>query len=246
MQFCSLRNRLAALLLVCIVIAGCTRAINRSAERRIRDALPQLVGPAKDYRVHVDNEPLQTVSGHLASVDIDGEDVQLSNGLLIDRLHLMLHNVDFDMRRHVVRGVGSASFDAAFGEAAVDEFLAGEAASEGTIRKPRVRFGNNHMVTLSAERVALGLGIPFSVTGPVEIDGPQHVNLDPHHMTVVGIPISGLPLRFLKEHFEHGLDLSSLPFPLELQAISTGPGKLTLAGSADVASVLLQAQLREP
>src|SRR5581483_397340 len=53
-----------------IVAVSCGRAINRAAERRIRDALPDTLGPARQYRVHVDNAPDRTLRGRLANVTI--------------------------------------------------------------------------------------------------------------------------------------------------------------------------------
>ena len=225
-----------------LLLCGCTRAINRSAERRIRDALPDLLGSARDYRVHVENDPMRTVTGHLSRVRVDGDEVQMKNGLLIDSLHLMLTGVEVDTRRRIVTGVRSARFSADFGEAAVDEYMAGEMAQQGSIRHPRVHFRANNLVTLTAERTALGIGIPFTITGPVSVASPTRIGLDPRHMTVVGLPLAGAPLRVLTSHFEHGLDLSSLPLPVSISSVNTTPGRLTLSGTADAGAILRAAR----
>jgi hypothetical protein len=223
-------------------LTGCERAINRSAERKIRDALPDLLGPARAYSVHVSGAATRTAQGHLARVTVDGDDVDLSNGLLLDRLHLDLKNVEVDTGRRRVQRIGDVRFVATVGENSLDEFLAGESPEGEPIRNIRVLLESNNSVTLSADRVVLGAGVPFRLTGPLRIVGPQRIEIDPTRLTVIGIPLSGAPLRFLKQRFESAIDLSSMPFAVRLTGVQTQPGKLILSGTADVTSLLEHAE----
>lgn len=231
-----------SLALLGALTSGCTRPINRTAERHIRDALPGLLGPAKQYRVHVDSAPMQTIQGRLADVTVDGDHVQLSNGLLLDTLHLDIKGVDVNTSRGQIRSIREARFSTTVGEASVDAYLANEAATDSSIRKAHVRFGDDNIVTLAAERVTLRVGVPFSVSGPVRVSSPQHIQFDPQHLTVLGIGIGGTSLRLLTSRFEKGIDLSKLPLPIRLIGIRTAPGELTLDGTADVAEILRQAR----
>ncbi len=232
----------AALLPILVLMAGgCGRAVNRGAERRVRDALPDLLGPAKQYRVHVGSAPGRTVQGRLGTVTIDGVDVRLSNGLLLDLLHLDLRGVAIDTRRGRVERVESAAFSATLGEASLDEFLAGESPPDSPLRKVRLHLADN-AVTIAGQRVILGLDAPFQLTGPVRVAGPQRIEIDPTRLTVVGIPFQGVVLRFLKGRFESAIDLSRLPFPVRLSSVQAAPGRLILQGSADVSPLLDRAQ----
>jgi hypothetical protein len=244
MQPLTRRRTFLALTLLTLfpLLVGCGRAINRTAERRIRDALPNILGPARQYRVHVENSPTRTIEGRLSNVTVDGDDVQLSNGLLLDQLHLDLQDMEVDTHSHQVRKIGSARFVATIGEAGLDEFLAGESPQGDTIRKTRVSLGDRNIVTIASERVTLGVGIPFQITGPLRVAGPRRNEIDAARMVVVGIPISGMPLRFLKQRFESGLDLSQLPFPVQITSVQTTRGRLMLAGTADVTALLRNAQ----
>lgn len=227
-------------MLLCVVIsmAGCGRAVNRTAERRVRDMLPSVLGPARVYRVHVANSPARTAQGHLSDVIIDGDDVAFRNGLLLDQLHLELKNVDVDIRRNKVRSIGEAHFTAALTEKSLDEFLAGEAPAGETIRGTHVHLGDQNIVTISAERMTLGVGVPFRLTGPIKLAGPAKIEIDATRMTVVGIPITGIPLKYLKRRFESAVDLTGIPFAVHLASLQTTPGKLTLSGTANTASIL--------
>lgn len=233
---------MVALLAVLWIGTGCGRAINRSAERRIRDALPDLLGSARQYRVHVANAPERTLQGRLANVTVDGDDVQLATGLLLDHLHLDLKDVEVDKEHKRVRRIGDVRFLATVGAAGLDEFLAGETPEDEPIRNTRVSLGAGNSVTIAAERVVLGAGVPFHMTGPLRIAGPQRIELDPTNLNVIGIPIGGLPLRFLRSRFESAIDLSKLPFPVHLTGVRTEPGTLLLSGTADVTALLQRAQ----
>src|SRR2546421_6263124 len=78
------------------VVSGCGRPINRTAERRIRDALPGYIGPARVWRAHVDNPVERTLTGRLARVTIDGEAVALKSTIPLDSLHIEMTGVEVD------------------------------------------------------------------------------------------------------------------------------------------------------
>lgn len=228
--------------LILISFAGCGRAVNRTAERRIREALPDLLGTARQYKVHVEGSAERTIGGRLSRVTVDGDDVELSNGLLLDHLHLDLQGVDYDTRRRQVRAIKEAHFQATLSSNTLDVYLAGESPPNETLRHPRVTFGAGNEVTIAAERITLGIGVPFRLTGPLRIAGPRRLEIDPTRLVVVGIPFTGAILRFLVQRFEGAGDLSPLPFPVQLTGVQTAPGTMTLSGTADVAAILKRAQ----
>ncbi len=219
---------------------GCGRAVNRAAERRIRDALPNVLGPAREYRVHVNGSAENTLGGHLSDVAVDGTAVLLPGSLQLDSLHLDLKGVE--VRGSKVTRVRQALFTAVMSEASIDEYLAGEAPEGEPLRGTHVTLANNNIVTITSERVVLGIGIPFHMTGPLRLNGDQLVELDPTRLVVAGIPIYGRPLNFLKKRFETAADLSTLAFPIHLTSIRTERGRLIASGTADVSEILRQNQ----
>ena len=233
------------LLLGVVALGGCTRTVNRTAERKIRDVLPDVLGPARQYRAHIDSAPGNTTAGRLAAVTIDGDDVELPNGLLLDAVHLELKGIALDTKAQRVRSVREARFTVTVGENSLNEFLAGEARDGETIQKLRLTL-NNGRVTLAAERVVLGVGVPFSFTGPLRVLPPRRIELDPTRFEVVGIPITGKVLQFLKQRFENSLDLTALPFPVQITSVTTTKGQVTLSGTADVDALLRHAQESRP
>jgi LmeA-like phospholipid-binding len=231
----------AMLLAVAAAICGCGRAINRSAERRIRDILPDLIGTAREYRVHVSGPDTDTARGRIQGISVDGRDINLANGLLLDSLHLEMAHITADFEHKQIRSVESAHFTASIGETALDEYFAGESPEGETLRNVRISIREGS-VAISGERVVLGLGVPFKAYGPLRLTGPQKIELDPSRLVVVGIPITGAPLRFIKKKFESAMDLSSLPVPMRLDGVTMHSHKLVLSGTPDIPAIL---QLRK-
>lgn len=237
-------NSLVLLAGLMVLAGGCGRAINRTAERRIREALPQAIGPAKEYRVHVENSPVRTIQGQFANITIDGDDVRFPTGLILDNLHIQLKNVNVDTRKGRVRHIGEARFAITVSENSLDEFIAGESPPGETMRKTRLTLSDNNIITVTGERVTLGIGIPFRITGPIRVASPTRIELDPTRLTVVGIPFSGLPLKFLKNRIESSVDLNQFPVPVDLFDVKTQRGSMTLTGEIDADSLLSKAQAR--
>ena len=244
-------SRLITIFFLCCGILlplGCGRAINRSAERRVRDALPDVLGPARAYRVHIDSDPDRTIRGHLARVLIDGDQVQMNSGMYFDAFHLELRGVDVDLHSGRVRAIKETYFTATVSAATVNEYLVGETFSEGKLRNVRVAFASGG-VTMSAEREVVNVNppligknitvfAPFQLTGPVRLAGPRRLEMDAARLEVEGITLSGAPLKFLMRRFESGFDLNGLPFPVTLTQVQTGQNVITLSGTADVSGLL--------
>ena len=228
-------------ILALLALAGCTRPINRAAERHIRDLLPQALGPAKSYQVHVSGSPFRTASGRLHDVTIDGQDVQLGKGMLLDELDLHLQGVDVDTLHKRLKGIRSASFAATVGATALDEYFAGESPQGADLQNVAVHFAPGDHVVISGDRMVLGLGVPFTVSGPVRTEGGRRLELDATALRVAGIPLGGVILNFVKDHFDSAVDLSQLPFGVEITGVTTSAGKLTLSGTANTAAILAAA-----
>jgi hypothetical protein len=229
-------------LIALLALTGCDRPVNRSAEGHIRRAMPDILGPAKKYDVRVEGGWDRTIQGRLSKVAVDGYDVQVANGLLFDHLRLDLKDVRVDTQKKRVKDIREVRFTVTISKANIDEYLAGEAGNDDTIRKARIQLNANNSVTLSAERVVLGVGVPFSLTGPIRVGGAKRIELDAQRLTFIGIPVWGPPLEWLKTHFEAAVDLAHLPFPVQLTEARTEPGHLILSGTADISALLQKAE----
>ncbi len=230
-------------ILVAFSAFGCGRTINRTAERKIREALPDAIGPARVYKVHIESAALRTIQGRFSDVTIEGEDVQFPTGILMDKMHIDLKNVRVDTGKGRVTEIGEAKFMMTLSEKSLDEYLAGEAPVGETFRKSRLTLGDNNNVTFSAERVIIGgIGVPFRLTGPLLLINPKRIEIDAKKLTVVGIPFTGGVLAFIKKRIESSIDLNSLPVKVYLSEVTTQRGSIMMTGTLDTQDLLRKAQ----
>src|SRR3989442_8384893 len=117
------RSLTVAFLGTLIGLGGCSRPINRAAERKIRDALPSYLGPAKSWQAHVENAPERTARGQLKRVIIEGDGVVLRQSLSLERLHIEMEDVDFDSKRAKLNAVGKTTFAAIISEVGLNDYL---------------------------------------------------------------------------------------------------------------------------
>lgn len=224
------------LLLALILLSGCARTINRTAERRIRDALPGYIGPARVWRAHVDNPAERTIRGRLARVTIDGEGVRLRQAIVCDTLHIEMRDVEADTRRGRLRSVGETTFAAVISEASLNDYLrANPPPPDEPTRIQHVSLRRGTM-TASATRRLLGREWPYTVTAEPRLASPTKLEFDPDRMTVAGlrVPLPTAVLRWFARRLDQGFDFSTLPFPVRISHFQVDRGRITLTGSADV------------
>ncbi len=232
---------IALLLILGLLLTGCTRPINRTAESRIREVLPDIVGQAKSYEVRIDNAWERTLQGKLTRVDIEGTEVHFRNGLILDNLSLVLQGVVIDVGSRKLRKIRETDFSITIGEKNLNEYLVDEVIDGETLRKIRVLLQDNR-VTVKGERVVLGVGVPFEISGNLLIKSATILELETSRLRVVGIPFSGKILQFLKRRIENAVDLSQISFPMVLNEVKVTPGKLTLSGKANPMPLIEQSR----
>lgn len=230
----------AAACLACA--AGCQRTVNRTAERKVRDALPRVIGPARVWRAHVDNPAERTLQGRLRTVAIEGEQVSLRGIVLLDLLQIEMRGVVVDVARSRLRSVEEASFRAVILEDAVNAyFRENPPPPDEPVRVRRVRLRPG-IIHVQATRWLLGRAWPFTATVEPRVAGPTRLEFDPERMSVAGLPVP-LPaaaLRWLARLLSDGLDLSALPIPVRIRRVQVDTGRITLEGEADVARLLAE------
>jgi len=223
-----------------LLVLGCGRAINRTAERKIRETLPGLFGTAKQYRVHINNPAERTLSGRFRQVSIEGTDVMLPNGILLDGLSLNIKGIETADNR--IKKVQEVRFTLTFSESTLNEVLAQRMPSGQAFTNPQFTFRNN-TITITGQHSKFG--IPLRAIGRLYLNVEQRLALD-LKASVIGMPISASSLAPLKKNFEQAVDLRVLPFPVQITGVEVSEGRLKLSGTADINTVLEQMQTRKP
>lgn len=229
--FCLLTSAFCLLLL-----PSCTRTINRSAERRIRDALPGYIGSARVWNAHIDNPAERTIRGRLARVTIDGEGVHLRQTIVCDTLHIEMRDAVVDTGKNRLRSVGETTFTAVIGEASLNDYLRSAPTPPGEPTRVRHVDLRQGRMTASATRWLLGRDWPYTVTVEPRLASPTKLEFDPDRMNVAGlrVPLPVTVLRWFARRLDQGFDFSTLPFPVRISTFQVEQGRITVSGTADV------------
>ncbi len=230
----AIRN--TAIILACILTSGCTRTVNRAAERRIRDVLPQYIGNARVWRAHVENPPERTIRGKLSRITIDGEAVDFGEIIRMAGLHIDMRDATFDVDRKRLTSVASTAFETEIDERDLNDYLRKfPPPDQEPVRIKRVWLRPGSMYA-EGTRWALGKAWPFTATSKPALISPTRVKFDVEKMSVVGLPVP-LPaawLSWLSHRLSQGFDFTTLPFPVRIESFKIESGRLTLTGTADV------------
>jgi len=232
-----MRNRFPILFAASIILlaAGCTRPVNRAAERKIRDALPTFIGPARIWTAHVENAPERTARGKLSRVIIDGAGVEVRKTIRLSRLHIEMHDAVVDVGRSRLKSVGRTTFEATVAERDLNEYLRAAASPDDSVRIRSVRLGNNRITLDSAYRL-LGRDVGFSAEVEPRLANPSRLEFDPERFSLLGvrIPLPGAALRWISSRLTDGFDFSTLPFPVAIASVQVTKGAVEVSGTADV------------
>lgn len=226
---------LAAVLLM-VSLCGCGRMINRTAERRIREALPSYIGPAASWQAHIDNPELRTIQGKLRTITIDGSQVQLRQMITCDSLHIEMRDTSYDIGRSRLKSVGATTFRAVITEGALNDYLKRfPPPDDEPVHIKQVQVTDGH-VKADGTRWLLGKAWAFSVTAEPRLASPTQLQFDADRISVIGVrvPLPASWLRYLSRHLSEGFDFSTLPFPLRITRFEAEHGKVAVEGSADV------------
>lgn len=229
-------RRVLCLLAIPLLTTGCTRPINRAAERRIRDVLPAYIGPARRWLAHVENAPERTIRGKLSRVTIEGSDVELARAVSLGSLRIEIRDADVDTRKGMLRRVGSTHFRAVITEAGLNRYIRDfPPPPEEPVRYNRVRLRDGGLDVQGIRRV-LGRDISFSISTEPVLVGVNELRFEPERMRVAGLPVP-LPaaaLRWLAHRLSEGMNFSTLPFSVQVIKVSATRSGIEFIGSADV------------
>lgn len=229
-----------SLTVLAALLPGCGRTINRSAERKIRDILPTYIGPAREWRAHVENAPERTLRGRLAHVTIDGTDVRFRETVTLANLHIDMRAVEVDEGRQQLKKVDSTIFSAVISEAALNKYIRAFPPPEEEpvrVKKVLLRDGEMHV---EATRWLLGRAWPYTMTVEPKLTSSSHLAFAPERMAIMGlrVPLPASALQWFARRLSKGFDFSEFPFPVAISSFKVEPGRIVLSGTADVMASL--------
>ena len=222
-------RRLLALLVV-VLIAGCSGGIIRPrVEDGIRDALPDYIGPAKDYNVRCDGESTAMIGGLIKRLHIEGKDVQVDPNLLVSRLTVDMYEVHFNPTNRRLKSVESTSFEAVVTEKAVNRYIEKTRESESQLG---VELQPGKILVRFVPNIG-GLDVLIAVAGTLSVAEGNKLNFEADKASVAHLPIPSLVANKVLDRVNPVLDMSAMKFPVTLSGISINKGSVSIKGAME-------------
>ncbi len=222
----------SAWLLASALLTGCAHPVQETAEHKIADALPSLLGPAAHYEVQVDGDPFALTRGRAKAVHIQGEEVHLSPSLTVDTLKADAQDVSFDKSTRRLDHVGQTQFTATISQAHLAQYLA-----QTKPLLPGLR------VTIRSEDVeaqvpvsAFGLQTTATLTGTVAPNSgdPTRLDFSANHAQVGPVPLPAALVNLALDQINPLVHLPTLKAPLTITRAGVHDSQLTLQGTVNL------------
>ncbi|HET6455727.1 MAG TPA: DUF2993 domain-containing protein [Armatimonadota bacterium] len=224
-----MRRVLFALLIVTLV-AGCSGGVIRPrVEDGIRDALPNYIGPAKEYKVRCDGDSTKMIGGKIERLYIEGKDVQVDPNLLIGRLIDDMDQVRFHPTSHKMKSVEATSFEAVVSEKAVNRYIEQTRDSESQLG---VELQPGKILVKFVPNIG-GMDVLIAIAGTLSVAQGGKVNFEADKASVAHLPIPALVANKVLDRVNPVLDMSAMKFPVMLSGISINKGSVSVKGTME-------------
>ena len=220
-----------------VSLAGCTHAVEETADRKVNDVLPRYLGPADHYETHLHASSTGAMlRGRVQSIEIVGTGVHLQPELTVEMLEIEAQAVEVDPKHGSLENVGSASFACTITSSQLDRYMRSRRTN---IAGLSVKVGGDRLI-VRAKPEALGLiGIPVQVRGTLAPEpGGTFIDFVPDRASVAIVPIPGPVLDLLAQRLNPVIDLTRLPIGIHIDSALCDGDVLTLRGTVDTSDIL--------
>lgn len=221
--------------LIAALIAGCGGGglIRPRVEKGIKNALPQYIGPAKEYTVRADGSTTDMLNGLIGQLHIEGTDVQIDPNLLLSNLWVDMIEVRYNTSREVT-SVKETKLGATVSESVVNKYIELSRKGEDNLS---VEFEPGKVLVKFVPNVA-GVNIAVTVSGKPEIVGGNKVNFVADSGSVARVPMPAYLVNKILDRMNPILDMSVLKFPVSLSKITINAKSVLVEGSAEFKPVV--------
>jgi hypothetical protein len=179
--------------------------------------------------------PLALQTLLIGGVKIDLSNVQLSDALQLDEVHLEGGDIRVDLPRKEGETervtTGDVSFRLAMSEPNLNRFLEASLPTDVPVRTLRIALYSGR-ARISGQYVKL-IALPFTLDAVPRVENGIRVTLDCQGATAgIGLPAAIVKVidQLINEYLQ--IDLSRLPIPIWLNELRCEPGRLSAIGRA--------------
>lgn len=215
--------------MMAVALCGCGGVKSR-VEKGIERSLPQLIGPAKSYQVSVSGSTAKMLKSKLSRIDIQGEEVRLSNGMQLAKLEVSLTDVEFDSDTRSIRRTSSTTYSATLSEKELERYLR---KTHPEIPELTVKLERD-CATATAKPELMGLAAELRAESALKVRDNRQLVLDLKRITLGGLPAPGFAREYIEKKANPAFDASQLGYDATINSVSMEPGYITLNGTLDL------------
>ena len=229
------RKWLIALIVIAAICLAPGALLRYLIGQSVAAKMPEMIGPARSYSVGVSGGLFEIVQGRIDNIDIQGNDVKLANGIVIDRLDVDLKGIRFKPDQ-TVTDVATTDFSASVTEKNLSDFLA---TSRPDMRDAKISFDDGKLL-LSASTRVLATRTPVTIEGTLRIVNASKLNLILNRCTARGICVPGFMRGRIMHDVNPVLDTQQIGMGAKLKSVNISDGTITITGNANVRQALVK------
>jgi hypothetical protein len=218
-----------------LALTGCGSLSPQTvAARKIGDALPQVIGPARHYAVQVEGNSFALSRGRARRIHVTGQDVQITPTATLDTLDITAQDVSFDTKAKRLDHVGRAEFTGTLGQEHLNSYLAQSGIHPGlavTLRQSDLEV----RLPISAGPIHTSVTV-YGQAAP-STQGGSTINFVADRARVSILPVPVFLVNQALDQINPVVDLSHFKMPIALQSAVVQNQTLILQGTADLNSL---------
>lgn len=221
-------------IIIAVVCLGPGALIRWKIEQAVSAKLGGMLGAAKSYSVHVSGGLFEMLGGKIKQIDINGKNVKLSNGVVVDRLDVLLSGVHVKPDQ-TVTGVDTTAFTAVLSEPNLNDYLR---ASRSDMRDANITLTDGKLLLTAKPRV-LAMKTPVSLEGSMQIVRGTRLDMVLSKLSAHGIRVPGFIRGKIQHDINPVLDTEQMGMGARLSKVAIQDGQIALTGTADVKQALV-------
>lgn len=216
-----------------LLLAGCLDGVaRRKAEKAILGMLPEVLGPAESYEVHVEGSASELTRGYLRAVSIAGVNVSPRDLPKMTRMEASASAVRVDTKTKSIVESGPAAWSGWVNEETATGILADKARFLQDVKVTIASSG----ITASGRTTVKGVGPSGSVQVKPSIRGGTMLWMTPVKVSAmgVGLPMADWSSQRLEPIINPVFVVPESPLGIRLTGVSTEAGLLRIDGTLNL------------
>ncbi len=217
-------------LFILLILSGCGGDIRRKVEKGIAESLPDLIGPAKSYKVSVSGSTMQMLRNRISGIEIVGEGVALKNGVEVTRLDVSLKGVEFSPKSRTITKCESTVFSATLAQQELTQYLKKKYPDVPDLSV----LLEDGCLSAAARPSLLGVTARVEAESGLKISSGCKLVLDLRKVTMAGLPAPGFAREYIEKKLNPIFDASKLGYDATISSVSIQRGRLVITGGLDM------------